>query len=65
MIAQDIKQKYKVAANQDSELMVTAGAMEALMCAFQTIVNPGDEVIMTSPGFSSHIKQILLAGGTP
>lgn len=65
LIAQDIKQKYKIAADPDSELMVTAGAMEALMCVFQTIVNPGDEVIMTSPGFSSHIQQILLAGGTP
>lgn len=64
LIAQDIKQKYKVVADPNS-VMVTAGAMEALMCVFQAIVNPEDEVIMTSPGFSSHIQQILLAGGTP
>jgi aminotransferase len=30
-----------------------------------TVVNPGDEVLVTSPCFSSHIEQITLAGGVP
>ncbi|MBI2453859.1 pyridoxal phosphate-dependent aminotransferase, partial [Candidatus Peregrinibacteria bacterium] len=47
------------------ELLVTAGAMEGLMDAIQSVVDPGDEVIITSPGFSSYTEQVRLAGGVP
>ena len=65
LVAKEIKNKYGVEADPNSEIMITTGAMEGLMDAFQSIINPGDEVLMTSPGFSSHIEQTLLAGGVP
>lgn len=47
------------------EILVTSGAMEAIFCAVMTIIEKGDEVIVFTPGFSSHIEQVILAGGTP
>ena len=29
------------------------------------ILDPGDEIILTDPGFASHFQQIRLCGGTP
>lgn len=64
-LAARLKEKYGVAVDPKKELLVTAGAMEGLMDALQATVNPGDEVILTSPGFSSYTEQVLLAGGVP
>ena len=47
----------------DSQIIVTVGAMEAMFITMQTLLNQGDEVIMTSPGFASYIQQIKFAGG--
>ncbi|MBU0757018.1 MAG: pyridoxal phosphate-dependent aminotransferase [Nanoarchaeota archaeon] len=56
---------YGVDADPKKEILVSVGGMEAIYCAIMAIVNPGDEVIMFTPGFSSHIEQVLLAGGVP
>lgn len=45
------------------ELLVTPGSMSALLYSFLSIVNPGEEVILPSPYFSSHAEQISIAGG--
>jgi aminotransferase len=39
--------------------------MEALAAGIATIVERGDEVLIPSPNYSSHIEQILFAEGTP
>ncbi len=49
----------------ETRVMVTAGNMEGLQTVFQAIVDPGDEVIVTDPGFVSHISQIKFNGGIP
>ena len=41
------------------------GAMEGLLAAILTVVDPGDEVILPTPGYASHIEQIQLAEGVP
>ena len=65
VIAEHLSQKYGIKVNPKRELLVTAGAMEALLDTILAVVNPGDEVIITSPGFSSYTEQILIAGGVP
>ena len=42
---------------------VTSGATEALWVAIQTIVRPGDEVIIFDPAYDSYQPAIELAGG--
>ncbi len=49
----------------ERELMISAGNMEGLQVLLHTIVDPGDEVIVTDPGFVSHISQIKFNGGIP
>jgi len=48
-----------------SELIVTIGAVEGLSAAIMAIIDPGDEVILPSPTYSTHIRQVVLASGKP
>ena len=54
-----------IAVDADRNVMITAGNMQGLNALFHVIIDPGDEVIVTDPGFSSHIQQIRLCGGRP
>ncbi|WP_129113808.1 pyridoxal phosphate-dependent aminotransferase [Halegenticoccus tardaugens] len=49
----------------ETEVVVTAGAMEALHLLMLTLVNPGDEVIVPSPSWPNYEMQVKLAGGRP
>lgn len=49
----------------DQEVCITVGAMEALSAAVLTVVERGDEVLLPSPNYASHIEQVLLAEGVP
>jgi aspartate/methionine/tyrosine aminotransferase len=40
-----------------SQIMVTAGAIEGLAAAVMAVVDPGDEVILPSPTYSTHVRQ--------
>jgi aminotransferase len=55
----------RVVADPESEICITVGAMEGLSAAILTLVDRGDEVILPSPNYASHIEQILLAEGVP
>ncbi len=48
-----------------NEIAVTVGASQALYLCLQTLVKPGDEVILFEPFFDLYQNQIKLAGGTP
>ena len=45
------------------QVIVTAGAGEALYIAFQSLVNPGDTVVYADPSFVSYAECTKLAGG--
>jgi aspartate/methionine/tyrosine aminotransferase len=45
------------------EVIVTAGAQEGIHVALLTLLNPGDEVLVTSPGYTSYHQAVELAGG--
>lgn len=63
--ANNILKEYGIAFNADNEIIVTAGGMGALSTAFMVLLNPGDEVILTNPGWTNYIQQISIAGGIP
>ncbi|MCP1714539.1 aspartate aminotransferase [Methanocalculus alkaliphilus] len=48
-----------------SEIIVTAGASEALHIAMEAIINSGDRVLFSDPGFVSYGALAELAGGVP
>ncbi len=48
-----------------SQILVTVGAIEGLAAAVMALIDPGDEVILPSPTYSTHIRQVLIASGKP
>jgi aminotransferase len=63
-IANKLKRDNLINADS-SQIIVTVGAIEALAAAVMAVVDPGDEVILPSPTYSTHIRQVLLASGRP
>jgi aspartate aminotransferase len=47
------------------EIMVANGSKQIMYGAVMASVNPGDEVIIPSPGWISYADQVKLAGGVP
>ncbi|MCO7125380.1 pyridoxal phosphate-dependent aminotransferase [Sporolactobacillus shoreicorticis] len=45
--------------------LVTTGGMGALFLGLTSLLNPGDEVIFSSPYWTNYGQQIVLCGGTP
>jgi aminotransferase len=64
-IARRFQQTKGVAVNPESEIFISCGAMEAIAAGISTIVERGDEVLIPTPNYSSHIEQVLFAEGTP
>lgn len=59
------KKETGVDADPDRNVIITAGNMQGLNTLFHVLIDPGDEVIVTDPGFASHFLQIRLCGGKP
>ncbi|OPX17976.1 hypothetical protein BXT86_03605 [candidate division WOR-3 bacterium 4484_100] len=67
-LREEIVKKLKRDNNIDadvSEILVTVGAIEAISAAVMAVIDPGDEVILPSPTYSTHIRQVLIASGKP
>ena len=45
------------------EIIVTSGAQEAIAVTMQTLLDPGDEVLLATPYYTAYEANILLAGG--
>ncbi len=57
--------EYGVAANPDTELLVTAGSKIAIYMALMALVSPGDEVLIHEPAWVSYTEQVKLCHGVP
>ena len=67
-LREEIVRKLKRDNNVDaesSEVLVTVGAIEGLAAAVMAVVDPGDEVILPTPTYSTHIRQVVIASGKP
>ena len=49
--------------NPQTEITITNGASEALYCALNAFVNPGDKVLVFEPAFDLYYQAIANAGG--
>lgn len=63
LIAQRHQAKTGIEVDADANVFISSGNMQGIHCVFRTLLDPGDEVILTDPGFASHFEQIHLAGG--
>ncbi|WP_107093648.1 pyridoxal phosphate-dependent aminotransferase [Streptomyces sp. XY332] len=63
-IARHQQRFYGLAHDPDTEVLVTAGATEAIAASLLALLEPGDEVIALEPYYDSYAACIAMAGAT-
>lgn len=63
-IADHQRRWYGIDLDPDRDVLVTAGATEALAAAVLALCEPGDEVIALEPSYDAYGADVALAGGT-
>ncbi|WP_416876142.1 pyridoxal phosphate-dependent aminotransferase [Kitasatospora sp. SC0581] len=63
-IAEHQQRFHGLAYDPDSEVLVTAGATEAIAATLLALLEPGDEVIAFEPFYDSYAACIAMAGAT-
>jgi aspartate/methionine/tyrosine aminotransferase len=63
-VAQDYREKYGVDIPPE-RVIVTSGSSPALFLSMVSLVEPGDEIIITDPHYSCYPQIIKIAGGVP
>ena len=61
-IAEDAR-RWSLEYDPDEEVLVTAGASEAIDVAFRALVDPGDTVAVAQPCYVSYTPGVTFAGG--
>ena len=64
-IAEHAARFYGQIVDPDTEITVTSGATEAILCVPLGLIEPGDEVIVFEPTYDSYVPTITMAGGVP
>jgi N-succinyldiaminopimelate aminotransferase len=62
-IAEHQRRFHGLEYDPDTDVLVTAGATEAIAAALLALVEPGDEVIALEPYYDSYAASIAMAGG--
>lgn len=62
-IAGHVDDRYGLSYDPDEEVLVTAGASEALDLAFRALVEVGDTVAVAQPCYVSYVPGVTFAGG--
>ncbi|MFF3391036.1 pyridoxal phosphate-dependent aminotransferase [Streptomyces sp. NPDC002669] len=63
-IADHQQRRYGLVHDPDTEVLVTAGATEAIAASLLALLEPGDEVIALEPYYDSYAACIAMAGAT-
>lgn len=63
--AEKMRKKNGIPIGSDEEVLVTNGGTHGLFAAFQTILEPGDEVIIPDPEWPPTMAIVKQAGGVP
>jgi len=61
-IVDDVGSRYGLDYDADEEVLVTAGASEAIDLAFRAFHDPGDKVAVAQPCYLSYVPSATLAG---
>ncbi|MGQ9849135.1 MAG: pyridoxal phosphate-dependent aminotransferase, partial [Aggregatilineaceae bacterium] len=63
-IAEKLRTENGITVDPDSEVLVTAGAQEALMTVLMTLLDPGDDALTPSPHYDEYTRDAAILGGT-
>jgi aminotransferase len=64
-IAAMLKRRYNLTYDPATELLVTVGVSEGVDLTMRTLIDPGDEVISSDPGYVAYEADVVFAGGVP
>ena len=64
-LSQLIERSYQRTISPSSELLITAGATQAIFTTILALVEQGDEVVILDPSYDCYEPAIILAGGKP
>ena len=64
-IAAHLAEKFHVAYEPKTQILIAVGVSEAMDIAFRAIINPGDEVIYHEPCYVSYSPSIAMTHGVP
>jgi methionine aminotransferase len=59
------EKSYGRTVNPTTEVLVTAGATQAIFTILQAMVHANDEVVILDPAYDCYAPSVLLAGGKP
>jgi N-succinyldiaminopimelate aminotransferase len=62
-VARHQQRHYGLDLDPDREVLVTAGATEAIAATVLALVNPGDEVAVVEPFYDAYLACVAMAGG--
>lgn len=63
-ISRHQQRRYGLSYDADTEVLVTAGATEAIAAALLATCQPGDEVVLFEPYYDSYAAAVALSGAT-
>lgn len=64
-VAQKLQLHYNRTIDIENEIIITAGATQAIFTGIQAVVNKGEEVIVLDPSYDCYAPSVELAGGVP
>ncbi|MBI2880740.1 MAG: pyridoxal phosphate-dependent aminotransferase [Candidatus Tectomicrobia bacterium] len=64
-LAAKLERENGVRVDPDTQVVITPGGTGAIYEAVQATVDPGDEVLLPSPGWPQYTSIVQLAGGVP
>lgn len=64
-VAEHAAWHHQMSVDPETEITVTCGSTEAMLVALLSIINPGDEVILSQPYYENYWPDCVLAGAIP
>jgi methionine aminotransferase len=64
-VAQKTQLHYNRTIDVEKEVIITAGATQAIFTGIQAVVNKGEEAIVLDPSYDCYAPSVELAGGVP
>jgi aspartate/methionine/tyrosine aminotransferase len=62
-VAKKLNRDEGISYNPDSEILITHGSIHAYYLAMQSILNPGDDVLIPDPSWATHSNMVIMLRG--
>ena len=64
-LAEKFQRSTGIPADPETQVLVTCGGTEAMMCAMMALCDPGDRVLVFSPFYENYGADAILSGAEP